>query len=102
VRPADSERGREVAARDYRVEPDPDCPVPGALSASIAVLVAEATAFLAYHDPQTLVEIHDASPDQAGQTCAALRVRTRVRSCDIVDTAVRLSALACGLITTRA
>ena len=92
---------RTLQTRHYRVEADIDSSASlPELAQRLSLLVSEATAFLAYHDPQVRIEMH---PGQADRPVAEARLRvvTRVVSADIVDAALRLSALTCGLLTTR-
>ena len=92
-----------AAARHYRVVADTTSGEPGEdPQTSLALLVAEATEFLAYHDPHACVELRrcDADALGSGGRAATLSVVTRIGDSRIVDAGVRLSALACGLLTT--
>lgn len=95
----------KIADRHYRIEADAKAAArPAAITAKIERLAADVEDFLAFFpEANTQTEIYGWTTDSAGnvQQAANLKISANILNDTVIDSAVRLSAQALGLIAKR-
>ena len=95
----------KIADRHYRIEvAAKTAAIPAATTAKIERLAADIKDFLAfYEEANTQTEIYGWTTDSVGNAplVATLKVSANILNDSIIDSAVRLSANALGLVATR-